>query len=55
LFIIGKEKKIDIEKFEKKLGKEIHLMFNEVEKIPKELKNNLINGIVLKGYFQVLK
>lgn len=55
IFIIGKEKKIEIEKFEKKLGKGIHLMFDEVEKIPKELKNNLINGIVLKGYFKVLK
>lgn len=55
IFIIGKEKNIDVEKFEQKLGKEIHLMFDVVDKIPKELKNNLINGIVLKGYFKVLK
>lgn len=56
LFIIGKEKKLNLEKFEKKLGKGIHLMFEDSPKnIPKELKNNLINGIVLKGYFKVIK
>ncbi len=54
IFIIGKEKKLDIEEFEKKLNKKIHLMFEvDVKKIPKELKNNLINGIILKGYFKV--
>ncbi|MBS3155934.1 nucleotidyltransferase domain-containing protein [Candidatus Woesearchaeota archaeon] len=54
LFIIGKEKNINIEKFEKKLGREIHIIFEENPKnIPKELKNNLINGIVLKGYLNL--
>lgn len=53
-FVIGKEKDIKINEFEKKLNKKVHLMFEaDVEKIPKELKNNLINGIVLKGYFKV--
>ena len=55
IFIIGKEKDVNIKKFEKELGREIHLMFNEVEKIPNELKNNLVNGIVLKGYLKILK
>ena len=56
LFIIGKEKNFDLTKFEKEIGKSIHLMFDKnVENIPKELKNNLINGIVLKGYFKVFK
>ena|SRR3989344_188070 len=51
LFIIGKEKKIDMEGFEKSLGRRIHILFEQnPQKIPKELKNNLINGIVLKGY-----
>src|SRR3989344_2882355 len=55
IFVVGKEKKIDLEKFEKKLGKNIHLMFNSnVKNIQKELKNNLINGIILKGYFKLL-
>ena len=55
IFIIGKEKRPDLAKFQKILNKEIHLMFDpNPEKIPKELKNNLINGIVLKGYFEVI-
>jgi len=55
IFIVGKEKKITLEKFENILNKKIHLIFNDnLKKIPKELKNNLINGIILKGYFKVL-
>lgn len=54
LFIVGKERELDIKKFEKALDKEIHLMFEpDIKKIPKELKNNLINGIVLKGYLSL--
>jgi len=54
LFIIGKEKKIRLEEFEKKLERKIHLMFDDNPKnIPNELKNNLINGIVLKGYLKM--
>jgi len=54
LFIIGKEKEINLEKFQKELNSEIHLMFEKNPKnIPKELKNNLINGVVLKGYLKL--
>ena len=54
LFILGKEKKLDLTDFEKKLGREIHILSEEdLNKIPKELKNNLINGIVLKGYLKL--
>ena len=54
IFIIGKEKPLNIEEFEKRLEKEVHLMFDpEIKKIPKELKNNIINGIVLKGYLKI--
>lgn len=53
LFLVCKERDLDLDKFEKKLGKKIHLMFNDkVGRIPKELKNNLINGMVLRGYFK---
>jgi len=56
IFIVGREKNIHLDKFEKKLNKEIHLMFCEdIRKISKELKSNLANGIVLWGYFDVLK
>lgn len=55
IFVIGKEEKIDISKFEKRLNREIHLMFEEEpKKIPKEFKNNLANGIILRGYFNVI-
>ncbi|NPE26878.1 ArsR family transcriptional regulator [Methanococcoides sp. SA1] len=51
LFIIGKETKINLTKYEKILNKPIHLIFeNSLEKIPSELKSNIINGIVLRGY-----
>lgn len=40
-------------KYEKQLGKEIHLMGDSVKNTPNELKNNLVNGIVLKGYFKI--
>ena len=54
IFIIGKEREISMAEFEKKLGKRIHLMFErDIKKISKELLNNLINGIVLKGYLKV--
>ncbi len=54
LFIIGKEEKIDIGKFEEKLEKNIRIMFKkDIKKIPKELKNNLINGFILKGYLKI--
>jgi len=55
LFIIGNEEKIDLKKFEKIFGKGIHLIFQkDPKKIPDELKNNIINGILLKGYFKAI-
>ena len=54
LFIIGKQKQINLDKYEKKIGVKIHLMFeDDLKKISKELKNNIINGITLKGYLKV--
>lgn len=54
IFIIGKEKNIKLDDFEKRLNKKIHLMFEiNTKKIPEELKNNLINGIILKGYLKI--
>jgi predicted nucleotidyltransferase len=54
IFIICKEKTIALEEYEKKIGKKIHLMFQVGDKISKELKNNLVNGIVMKGYFKAV-
>jgi predicted nucleotidyltransferase len=54
IYIIGKEKDLNLKAYEEKLGKEIHLMFNEdVKKINKNLRNNLINGLVIKGYLKI--
>jgi predicted nucleotidyltransferase len=59
LFIITPSKnRIEIEKFEKIIGKKLHIITNnesEFEKLNKEMKNNLVNGIVLSGYFKLLK
>lgn len=54
IFIVGKEGKIELGNYEKKLNATIHLMFEEETKnIPKNLRNNLCNGVVLRGYFKV--
>ncbi|MFH1365000.1 MAG: nucleotidyltransferase domain-containing protein [archaeon] len=53
LFLICQEEKIDISAYEKKIGKKIHLLMNSLKKIPKELKKNLVNGIILEGYLSI--
>ncbi len=54
LFIESKKKELNLSKFEKILGRSIQLHFKECFKdYPKELKNNIINGIVLSGYLEV--
>lgn len=49
--IIGrKEKKLKLDKYEKLLNRNIHILFFESwNKINKHLKNNILNGIVLHG------
>ncbi|MCK5449980.1 nucleotidyltransferase domain-containing protein [Candidatus Pacearchaeota archaeon] len=45
------EKKINIDKSEKKLGRKIQVfVFESLEKVNKELRNNIMNGYVLEGY-----
>lgn len=56
LFVQGKTEDINIEKFEKKLGRKIEIHFNEkFLSFSKELKNNIINGIMLSGYLEGYK
>lgn len=47
--ILDKEKKLELEKFEKKLNRTINVEFINFKKASLELKENLVNGIVLSG------
>ncbi len=55
LFVMAREEDVNLTSFEKKLSRKINLFFEEkLKDVPKELLNNIINGIVLKGYLKVL-
>lgn len=54
LFVQAKEKKLDLGKYEKLLNRKTALFFEEkFLRLGNELKNNILNGIVLKGYIKV--
>ncbi len=54
LFLLRKEKQIRLENFEKILNRKISLHFSEdFNKLPRELRNNIVNGIRLSGYMEV--
>ena len=54
LFLSGKYKKMNLAQYEKKIGRKINLFFEDnFGKLSNELKNNIINGVRLKGYLKV--
>jgi len=54
LFVQCPEKKLNLEKYEKMLGRDINLFYeSNFSRLNKELKNNILNGIKLKGYLKV--
>ena len=54
LFIQSKEKDLNLSKYKKILHSEINLFFEEnFSRLSNELKNNILNGIVLDGYLKV--
>ncbi len=56
IFLETKEEKIDVTKYENKLGRKIHLVFEKnITDLSKELRNNIINGIVLNGNLRLFK
>lgn len=56
IFIECKKAELDIRSFEKKLGRKIELHFNKnFNSYPKELKNHIINGMVLSGFLEGYK
>jgi len=54
LFVESKEKNLNLEKFEKILNRKINLFFEDnFSRLGKELKNNILNGAILRGYLTV--
>jgi predicted nucleotidyltransferase len=53
VFIEAKESSLNLAKYEKKLGKKINLLFEQnINNLSKELKNNMLNGVVLYGFIK---
>ena len=53
LFVQSQQKKLNLEKYEKILNRKINLFFEEkFAKLSNELKNNILNGILLRGYIK---
>ena len=56
IFAECREEELNLSQFEKKLDRKIQLHFREkFELYPKELKNNILNGIVLGGFLEGYK
>ena len=56
IFLECKKEEISLENFESCLNRKIQLHFKDnFNNFPKELKNNIINGIVLDGYLEAFK
>lgn len=54
LFVQAKAKKLSLERYNKALNRKITLFFEEnFSRLSKELKNNILNGIILRGYIKV--
>ena len=53
LFVEACKMDLDLNSYEKKLNRKIQIHFRKCfGKLPEELKNNIINGIVLYGYLE---
>lgn len=54
IFVEANETNLDLEKYEKKLNHKINLLFEpNINNLSKELKNNIINGIILYGFIKI--
>jgi len=55
IFIQGEETDVPTPALEKIIKRKMNLMFeSDLKKLPNELKNNIANGIVLRGYFNAV-
>jgi predicted nucleotidyltransferase len=54
IFVEAKESKLNIKKYEKELNRNINLLFEpKLSHLSKELRNNIINGVVLYGFIRI--
>jgi len=54
IFVEANETKLDLTKYEKKLNRKINLLFEQnINNLSKELRNNIINGVVLYGFTKI--
>ena len=54
IFMQCKETNLKLDVFERALSRKIQIHFaDDFNKLSKELRNNIMNGIVLKGYLEV--
>jgi predicted nucleotidyltransferase len=55
LYVQTGDAEVDLTEYEDSLNRNIELhVEDELEKYPKELRNNIANGIVVYGYLEVL-
>jgi predicted nucleotidyltransferase len=48
-----RKKQVNLSRFEKKLGRSIHLIVDKFGNLPKELRINIVNGVILYGVIEV--
>ncbi len=54
IFVEAKEVSLDLTKYEKKLNHKINLLFeSNINNLSKELRNNIINGVILYGFIKI--
>ncbi len=54
IFVESNEAKLDLTKYEKKLNRKINLLFEQnINNLSKELRNNVINGVILYGFIKI--
>ena len=54
IFVEANEAKLDFTKYEKKLNRKINLLFEQnINNLSKELRNNIINGVILYGFIKI--
>ena len=54
IFLQCEKAELELDSYEKKLSRKVNIFFSaEFNKLSKELRNNIINGVVLKGYLKV--